>query len=221
MHHDNHVQQDSQTWMPWWWCLAFRPFDWSGLFNRRQDSSHHHHKTWRCEALDWRTKLKLFVCRHFFDASIAFKKYYRIFPASSLNSCKLFTFHQALLIIITCTVNATASQHCQLILMYENATTVLSPPLLFSFWKGTSQLIQASPRSPLINPFRTEIMLNTGDWGQAWNYPSCSVIMTKFAFSVWSVCVSERVCANVCSYHHVDASLFVFVSRTSWSQFLC
>lgn len=118
------------------------------IFNWRQDSSHHHHKTWSCEALDWKTKLKLFVCRYFFDASIALEKYYRIFPASSLNICKLFTFHQALLIIITCTVNATASQHCQLILMYENATSVLSPPLLFSFWKGTSQLIQASPRSP-------------------------------------------------------------------------
>ena len=46
---------------------------------------------------------------------------------------------------------------------------------------------------PLINPFRTEIMLNTGDWGQAWNYPSCSVVMT-FTSSVWSVCLYVCVC---------------------------
>lgn len=68
-------------------------------------------------------------------------------------------------------------------------------PLYYFFCLFRHKPINSALSSqPLINPFRTEIMLKTGDWGQAWNEPSCSVVMTKFMFLVWSVCVFVLPC---------------------------
>lgn len=104
---------------------------------------------------------------------------------------QLFSSRQTLVKIIIHIVIAMVSQHCQPIVMNEKKMSQpLSLPLYYFLRLFRHKPINSGlSLQPLINPFRTKIMLNTGDWGQAWNYPPRSVVMTKCKSSAWSVCL--------------------------------
>lgn len=100
-----------------------------------------------------------------------------------------FIFHETLRIIIICIVIATARPHCQMIPMYKTSQPISLPLHYFVCLFRHKPINSGLSLQTLINPFRTEIMLNTGDWGQAWNYPPSSVVMTKFTQFEVCVCV--------------------------------